>query len=346
MNFMKSAKLGFNNDQILVIKAPEDSLIAKNLNYYRSEFLKSSAVVEFCTGGFASNLGTSEPFASPLWLKDGTDRQFIVPNITVDKNYPAMLKLKVKEGQSFPDVKGEHVNGLALINESFARMAGWKNPIGEKISTYAGEGTVIGVVQDFHFKSLHNSIEPLAIMGMSKEKPDARYFFLRTSPADLNEVQVLWKKYFPAFDFEYFFLDDFFNEQYKAEENLQVLFLYFTVLTIVVSASGLFGLTVNHVELKTQEIGIRKVLGAGTFSLIQLLSAGFFRLISIGSVVGIATGVFASQQWLSAFAYQTELHALLIGLPAIGILLLSTLIIFYKTYRGAMRNPVDTLRHE
>lgn len=347
MDFMRSVDLGFTTDEILVIKAPEDDIVKTNLTYYKNEFLKIKSVEQVSVGGFASNLGTNEPFASPVFIRNGAeDRQLIVPNIVVDKNYPAMLKLKLLQGKAFADIQGEQVGGSALINESFAKLAGWNDPIGQKIKTYGGEASVIGVVADFHFQSLHKSIEPIAIMGMDKTDPDARYFYLKTSAKNLDEISVLWRRLFPAHELDYFFLNEFFDLQYKADENLRVLFLYFTLLTILISASGLLALTMHHVELKMRETSIRKVFGAGILSLIHLQSRKFVQLVVAGIVVGITAGYFVAGQWLNNFAYHIELGMLVIGIPLICILLLSMAIVGYKTWSGARCNPIEILRHE
>ncbi|HEY0769741.1 MAG TPA: ABC transporter permease, partial [Sphingobacteriaceae bacterium] len=232
MDFMHSADLGFTKEEILVLKAPEDSLVSTNLAYYKNEFLKNKAVEQVSVGGFASNLGTHEPFASPIFISTGAEeRQLIVPNIVVDKDYPGMLQLKVQHGKAFSEMESEDIGRSALVNQSFVKLAGWADPIGKKIRTYGGEALVTGVVADFHFQSLHKRIEPIAIMGMNPKTPDARYFYLKTSAKNLDEIKVLWRKLFPAHEFDYFFLNEFFDAQYKADENLRLLFLYFTLLT-------------------------------------------------------------------------------------------------------------------
>lgn len=347
MDFMRSVDLGFAKDEILVLKAPDDQVLRTNLTYYKNEFLKVKSVEQVSVGGFASNLGTNEPFASPVFIRNGAeDRQLIVPNIVVDKNYPAMLKLKLLHGKGFANIDGEQVGGNALINESFAKLAGWSDPIGQKIKTYGGEASVIGVVADFHFQSLHKSIEPIAILGMDQSDPDARYFYLKTPAKSLDEIKVLWRKLFPAHELEYFFLNDFFDSQYKADENLRVLFLYFTVLTIIISASGLLALTIHHVETKMRETSIRKVFGAGVLSLIRLQSGKFVQLVIGGIVLGISAGYFMAGQWLNNFAYHIEMGIMIIGIPLLCILILSMGIVGYKTWRGAKTNPIDVLRHE
>lgn len=347
MSFMKNADLGFSTEEILVIRTPdEDTLVRTNLAYYVDELKKIKTVEQVSVGGFASNLGTTETFASPVWIHspDGK-RQVIAPNIVVDKTYPSMLKLKVIEGQNFSKMPGSTA-GKALVNEAFVKLSGWKNTIGQKISTYGGEAIVVGVVKDFHFQSLHNTIEPMALMGMDESRPDARHFFLKTSAKGLDEIRVTWKRLLPNYEMEYFFLDDFYNAQYRTEENMQMIFVSFTLLAILISASGLFGLTIYHVELKTREIGIRKVFGANVSSLIKLLSVDFVKLVIVGNMIGLVGGYFFTQQWLESFAYRVDITVFKLLIPAAAMIIVSVAIIISKTYRGAMANPIDVIRHE
>ena len=293
--FMRTTDPGFQKDQILVLRAPEDTVVSRNLNFYKTEFLRSKMVENFSVGGFASNLGSNDAIASPLWLSDGSGRQLIVPNITVDKNYPDMLRFQLKQGISFADLKGHSVKGKALVNEAFVKLAGWTDPLGKEISSYSGKGEVIGVVKDFHFKSLHNSIEPMVIMGMDDANPDARFFFIKTAGNSPEDLQVLWRKLFPQYPFNYFFLDEFYDEQYRSEKNMEVLFLYFTLLTIAISASGLFGLTYYHVEMKMKEVGIRRVFGAGRMTLVSFLSGNFIKLTGVGALAGMLAGYLVTE---------------------------------------------------
>jgi putative ABC transport system permease protein len=346
MDFMQSSDLGFVKDRVIVAKAPEDSVFMARINSYKSELLRHSAIEQVSIGGFASNLGTTDPFASPLWLEVGGEKkQYIIPNISVDKSYPSLLKLKIVEGQSFDQIEGESVRGKVLVNEAFVKMSGLREVIGQKVSTYGGEGVVIGVVKDFHFRSLHNSIEPMAIMGLDEQRADARYIFIKASAADLSEIKSHWTQVFDQ-PIDYFFLDDFFNAQYKSDNDLRMLFVYFTLLTIVVSVSGLFGLILYNVSLRTREIGIRKVLGAGIVQLITLLSSQFFKPVLVGAFAGLSIALVFAHQWLDSFAYHISLTWVIAVIPVVSIIIMSMMIVFYRTYRSAIVNPVDVLKND
>ncbi len=344
--YMQTTELGFQKDQILVVPVPEDSVVRTHVEMYRTEFVNSNLVEGFSIGGFASNLGTTDPFASPLWLEGDQERQLIAPNITVDRHYPRLLQLKIKSGRSFDDFKDSSVKGKALVNEAFAKLSGWTDPIGHQVRTYSGKAEIIGVINDFHFQSLHNVIEPLVIMGMDDGNPDARFFFMKANPANVEQIRALWSSLIPQHSFDYFFLDQFFDEQYRVEKTMEVLFLYFTLVTIIISASGLFAVTYHHIQLRMREIGIRKVFGAGKAALMRLLSAQFVRMVSLGALVGMAVGFFAADRWLLNFAYRTEVTLVMVMVPGLTLILLSLVVIATKTYAGASRNPAEVMRHE
>ncbi len=310
------------------------------------EFRKLRSIAEVGFGGFGSTPGTTNVVASPLTITvDGMTKEPIVPNITADQHYTSILGLNAIEGSSLHTLEG-NAEGKAIINESFARLAGWKNPIGEKVKSYAGEATVVGIIPDFHFKSLHNQIEPLVITGSYSTNPDVRHLFLKITSNDIDDIRAAWQRMLPDHPFEYSFLTDSFDRQYQSEKTLELVFTCLTILTIVISGSGLLGLTIHHVDKKTKEISIRKVLGAEVLSLIKLLSKQFMYLTLIGVLPGCAIGWFIARSWLSGFAYHIDAGLQVTLLPVSIIVLLSLLILTLKTYQGSTRNPTIGLTHE
>ncbi|MEJ0030481.1 MAG: ABC transporter permease [Bacteroidota bacterium] len=346
-DFMRNGDTGFNKEKIIVLNMPGDSASNAHTNFYIDELSKIKSVSEVATGGFASTPGTTDVTASPVTIMvDGEKREPVISNFSADRNYTSMLGLNAIEGKSFHDFEDSQVPGKAIINQSFARSSGWKNPIGQTIHNYGGDYEIVGIIPDFHYKSFHSKIEPLIITGQNRKINDARHLFLKISSNDLDELRTTWHRLLPGENFEYHFLNDYFDEQYKAETTLQTIFLYFTILTIIIAGSGLFGLTIHHVEKKTKEISIRKVLGAGAMSLIRLLSKEFVYLTIAGVVIGSVSGVMFANQWLNGFAYRIEGGVMTYMPPVLIIIILSLGILVYKTWQGSSRNPVEGLKHE
>lgn len=344
-NFMRSSNVGFNKEKVIVLNMPGDSLSRTRGNYYVEEFLKVKSVSDAAIGGFGSTPGTSDVTASPVtFMVNGEKRNPVVSNTTVNKQYTSILGLNAIEGSSLHDL--ENVKGKAVVNQSFAKLAGWENPIGNKIHNYAGDFEIVGVIPDFHFKSLHSKIEPMVIAGQDHESTDAQFLFLKTTSNDIDELRTTWKRILPDQPFEHKFLNDYFDQQYKAETTLQTIFVYFTLLTIIIAGSGLLGLTIHHVEKKTKEISIRKVLGAPVSSLISLLTKEFFYLTIAGVAIGTTAGSMLASQWLSGFAYHITPGIQTLLLPVMVIMSFAAVILVYKTYQGSNRNPVSGLKHE
>jgi putative ABC transport system permease protein len=346
-DFMRNSDTGFNKEKIIVLNMPGDSISKAHTNFYIDELSKIKSVSEIATGGFASTPGTTDVTASPVTIVvDGEKREPVVSNFPADRHYTAMLGLNAIEGQSFHDFNDSQVAGKAIVNQSFARLSGWKDPIGQTIHNYGGDYEIVGIIPDFHYKSLHSKIEPLIITGQNTKTNEARHLFLKTTSNDIDELRTTWQRLLPGEVFEYHFLNDYFDRQYKAETTLQTIFLYFTVLTIIIAGSGLFGLTIHHVEKKTKEISIRKVLGAGVMSLIQLLSKEFVYLTIIGVAIGTIVGIIFASEWLNGFAYRIEGGVMTYTPPVLIIITISLTILVYKTYQGSNRNPVEGLKHE
>ncbi len=346
-DFMRSSNLGFNKEKVIVLDMPGDSTSRAHTNFYIEEFLKIKSISEVGMGGFASLPGTPDVIASPITITvDGQKLEPIVATTTADRSYTSILGLNAIEGKSFHDLDDSQVAGKAIVNESFSKLSGWKDPIGHTVHNYSGDFEIIGIIPDFHFKSLHSKIEPLVLVGQNKANTDAHFLFLKTTSNDINELRTTWQRMIPDQPFAYHFLNDFFDEQYKAEETLQTIFLYFTILTIIIAGSGLLALTIYHVEKKTKEISIRKVLGAPVLSLIQLLSKEFFYLTVGGIGIGTVAGSMFASKWLSGFAYHIDPGIQTMLLPVAIIMTIAITILAYKTYQGSNRNPIQGLKHE
>lgn len=231
----------------------------------------------------------------------------------------------------------------------------WKNPIGKKF-IFEGSGPngtniekhVVGVIKDYHQNSLYDEIEPLMIV-LDK---NAGYVFVRTIEGDVRKsisaVENAWKDIFPGSSFEYNFLDQDFNSQYKADEKRSQIFTAFSGLTILIACLGLLGLSAFTTEQRTKEIGVRKVIGASVNGLVVLVSREFFLLVGIGMVLAFPAAWYFTEAWLQNFAYRIELTTewptfLISALLAFTITLLT---VGYHVVRAASSNPVKALRDE
>lgn len=272
----------------------------------------------------------------------------------VDLHFAETLNLEIVKGRSFSEAFPSDERSAFLINEAAARQLGWSDPLGKNIAwvlpdSVLKRGNVIGVVKDFHVKSLHEQIEPLVLFVW---RPRLQHIYVRVAPGQtrtaLATLEKHWQTTFPdsPFPFEYTFLDEHLEHLYQNEQRLAQIFGYFASLAILIACLGLFGLAAFTAERRTKEIGVRKVLGATVISIVALLSTDFLKLVSIAFVAAAPLAYLAMQRWLENFAYRIEIGAgvfLLAGLAAVGIALAT---VSWQSIKAALTNPVDSLRNE
>jgi putative ABC transport system permease protein len=228
-----------------------------------------------------------------------------------------------------------------------AKLMGRESVVGESCMFFGREGTIIGVMRNWHYQPVRNKIEPLAIYI---EPEWNRVMLIRIPAGDISEsiksIENVWKQVIPTYPFEYYFLDENFDEMYRAEESIGTLLKYFTVLAVFVACLGLFGLASFTSEQRTKEIGIRKVLGAKVSNITVLLCREFFLLVFVSNIIAWPVAYFLMKSWLQSYAYRASL-SVFIFMAAMGIaLMVAFLSVSFQAIRAATANPVDSLRYE
>jgi len=273
--------------------------------------------------------------------------------IRVDKDYPQVLNLKLTNGRYFSNVS-ENLSAF-IINERAAEALQVDDPVGRMASSLFGtKGEIVGVVEDFHFASLHNNIEPMVIeyFPRSHQMKSALSIYLLVKIAGSNiqaclqSIKATIEKIAPGSLFAYTFLDQDLNRLYDSEQRMSNLFKAFALFAIFISCLGLFGLSSYSAQLRVKEIGIRKTLGASLPSIIQLLSRKYIAWILIANVIALPLGWIYVNNWLHNFAFRTQISSL----PFIITILISIGLAFftvsYHALRTALANPVESLRYE
>ena len=348
LHFIQSKDLGFNKDQIVIVPIRDNAMTA-NLETIKQEFLNQPGVISVAASG---NLPGGGDWGFPLYPEGIPDDQRPPARIlAVDHDFIDTYQMEIVAGRSFTD-QGIDAQGAFMLNEEAARQIGWDNPVGKTMGlppSISPEAlTVVGVVQDFHFRSLHESIGPLVFF-----KPQPFWFSLfsiRISPDNvettLARIEEVWDRFDPVHPLTHSFLDQTFQALYQSEALVRTLLNYAMALAILIACLGLFGLAAFTAEQRTKEIGIRKVLGASASGIVLLLSKDFARLVAVAFVVAAPLAYFAMNRWLEAFAYQIDLSwplFLVAGLTALAIALLT---VGYQAVRAALADPVKALRYE
>ena len=293
-----------------------------------------------------------------------TDQPQTMDVLHVDSGYLDIMGIPILEGRNFSDDLASDREASVIINRTAVRTFGWDRGVGKRFVSptieddsqdqqpgNADDGpdalNIIGVVEDFHVASLREKIEPLII---TNNFDNFSVISLRIASGDvsgtLDNIRGKWKSLVPHQPFNYFFLDESFDSQYRAEERMGNLSLRFSLLAIFVGCLGLFGMASFSAEQRTKEIGIRKVLGATAPSIVQLLAREYFWLVALSNLIAWPAAVFLMKSWLANFAYRTSLGVWLFA-GALGLSLVVSLItVSFQSVKAALTDPVRSLRYE
>jgi len=351
LHFIQNKKLGFDKDQVLVLQ--NAFLLEKQTDAFKNEMLKHPAVVGATVSGFIpvppSSRNDSSIFPKG---KDMSVDNMVAQNWAVDADYIKTMGMRIVAGRDF--AKDAPADDTAVvINQEAARRFGWPEPLGQQISfpldgslkTFK-DRTVIGVLEDFHFESLHSPIGPLVMfLGESRSRISIR-FKARQTAAVLAALKRQWQRFAPGQPFEYSFMDEHFAELYRSEQQLGTIFSVFSGLAIFVACLGLLALASFMAERRTKEIGVRKILGATVAEITVLLSREFVKWVVIAALIAWPLSYFAMRRWLQGFAYRTDIGIGLFMLSSLLALLIAILAVSFQAIRAASANPVDSLRYE
>lgn len=354
MKYLRSADLGFDQDRQIVV--PLRSETAKKIYpSLRDELLKQSKVINVGSSLYYPGISN---VADNIFYTDGGNMQQgkDVKMNYVDTRYLQTLNIKPIAGRIFSDdYFNQDTSGAIVLNETALKTFGFANAekaINQKLHATFNDvtynSTIIGVVKDFHFEDLH---VPIAPYGFQLNLPtQANYAIVHVKPGDVNAslqaVQNVWHKLNPSEPFDYSFLDKDFQKNYDTENKLSAIVGDFTVIAILISCLGLFGLATFSAEQRIKEIGVRKVLGASVTSIVALLSKDFLKLIGIAIIIASPIAWFVMNKWLQSFAYRTGISWTVFVITTVVALLIALFTIGFQAIRAAVANPAKSLRTE
>lgn len=345
MNYMRNKKLGWDKEHLLFIPVKAD--IRNSYDVLKTELDRDPKILgvtgSFKLPGFSySNAGGAD------WDGKDPNQEVLISINSVDFDFIETLKIEMAEGRSFSkEFPSDATSNSFIVNEEVAKLMEKESVIGERFSFVGREGLIVGVMKNFHYQTVQNKIEPLAIHVY---RDYFNYMLIRIPPestsASLESIENTWNRLIPHYPFEYMFLDEAFDSMYRKEQTIGILLKYFAILAVFVACLGLFGLASFTAEQRTKEIGIRKVLGANTSQLTLLLCREFFLLVLLANLIAWPTAYFVMKNWLQSYAYKINL-GLSIFLAAMGLALIIAIIsVSYQAIRAALANPVNSLRYE
>jgi putative ABC transport system permease protein len=346
LNYMQNADLGMDYDRMLTFTLRGDRFrgdAEQNLRSkqaFKDRLFTNPAVrgVTFLNQlpGKITNTNTW-----PIPEKDGGVPLKV---INADPDFIDLMGLEVLEGRNFSYETRADLDRKYLLNKEAVRQLGIKDPVGK--TTNSGRNTIIGVVKDFHYNSLHNKIGAMAI-SWDYWTRRAGVKIAGTNIADtIKHVETVYREFCPGFVMEYSFLDESFARQYEAEKRLKKLLQYFVSIAIIISCLGLFALTAFIAEQKTKEIGIRKVLGSSNTGIFVLLSKNFTKWVLVANLISWPVAYFVLKNWLNSFAYHMNPSIVIFMLSGLMALLIMLFTVGYQAAKAASANPADCLRYE
>jgi hypothetical protein len=280
---------------------------------------------------------------------DGMPEDFeaVVSTLSADERLKEVFDFKMKRGRWFEEGRELDKKGI-ILNEAAIQAFQIDEPvIGRSISWRGNEGSIIGIVKDFHFKSMRTSIDPLLISYKNGWESCVLARISNTNvQRAIKQAEQSFTQVFPNQPFEYTFLDEAYDKMHHSEKKMSSMFKIFASLLIFISCLGLFGLTTFAVERRTKEIGIRKVLGANVHNIVHLLSKDFVKLILVGILISIPIGWLLMNQWLKNYAYRIELSWWMFALTGVMVIFLALLTTSFQSTRAALNDPVSSLRNE
>lgn len=349
MHMMKNKDLGFDKEQVVTVKLYGDlweKALAQD-NAFKHEFLKSPDILAVGRTDRLIGERLSVESVGPAGLDEDDERVQDLRVLRVDEGYLDAMNIRLLQGRNFSPLFND--SNSFIINESAAKALGLANPVNEILVNHSNErtGNIIGVVSDYHFATLHAQIEPLVI-EFKPQWTDDLVFRVRAGKTReaLAHIKAAVDRLSPHTLFIYQFLDDRIDALYRSEDTMGKVFLFFSVLAVIIACMGLFGVASYAIERRTKEIGIRKVLGASVARIISLVSGGIFRLIVMGFAIAVPLTWYFMQKWLNDFAYKIEIEWWMFALAGVIIMAIGSLSIGLRVLKAAGSNPVDSLRSE
>jgi len=342
--FMTTKDLGFDKEQLIVLPLANTDLEGKG-----SEFTKALQQCPGILSVTATNRVPGQSFNGYGIIPEGfrLDDHLLANVLETDTRFASTYGMQLTKGRFFSADLPTDTNNAIVINEAMARYLNWKDPVGKRFEVYEEtKGKVVGVVKDFNFASLRESVQPLAFLLRN----NPLYLSVRIRPgsaqATIAWLQTQWKRFDQRYPFDYFFLDQQMNRYYQSDSRLLRVLAIFAGIAISIACLGLFGISIYTTKQRTKEIGIRKVLGSNVADIIALLSGDMIRLVILACLISFPLAWWALDHWLRDFAYRVDLPLWIFLTPSVVIVLIAFATISFQAIKAALANPVISLRSE
>jgi len=343
LNYIQTKNLGY--DRANLIAVPGEGTLVSKYATFRDELLRLPGIQDVSHLSL-NPLGNGNTTEYVSWPGKDPNEAISFHNTAVGYDFVKVMKVHLVGGRDFSPDFADSSN--YLVNQMAARRMGYKDAVGQPLTFWGKPGKIVGVIEDFHFNSLHKPITPLIIRLDDQNSFDN--ILIRTAPGKakvaLAGLEALCGKMNPAFPFSYSFVDEGYNSIYKSEAIIGKLATIFTLLAIFIACLGLFGLAAFTAEQRTKEIGVRKVLGASVTSIVGLLSKDFLKLVLIAIVMATPVAWWVMHEWLQAFSYQVNMSWWIFGLAGVLAVIIALITISFQSIKAALMSPAKSLKSE
>ncbi len=342
MSYILNKNLGFDKDQVIILHGTHT--LENKISSFKNELLKLPHVISASVTDYLPVEGSTRDGGG--WRKDGMSAEEGVSGQqwSVDADYVKTLGLKIVRGRDFSNSALDSQS--VIINQALVKSLNLKEPIGDRITNWMGSWTIIGIVEDFHFESMKQEINPLGMYI----RPSIKSVAVKVSAVDMagviQSVSNLWKVFSPNQAVRYTFLDQSYARMYEDVRRIGIIFRLFAFLAIVVASMGLFALSAFITEQRSKEISIRLVLGASVRSIFQLLTSNFVKLVLIAIAIAVPVAAYLMQKWLADFSYRIEITADIFLITGATALIITFGTVSFQSIRAALTNPVNGLKSE
>jgi len=343
IDFINKKELGFSKDEIMIVGLPDNEELKDNCDEFRDKIKQQAAVTYASLIGGGALPGEENGKDIFQISQDGEKIEKVYNLYRIDENYFDLLDIHFEKGRNFQADGPNDLNNSVIINESLANSLSWSNPLGKTIWYGDSPRDVIGVVKNFHNKSLHNIIEPIVFMY------DLNYptnLLVKSKPENSMIIRSIWADFFPDEPLSIGYFDQFIESMYAKEDRLAQLLSLFTGISLILSCMGLFAIFSLQVIHKTKEMSVRKVLGANSLNLLSVITSNYLKVAFISILISIPVALIFTQKWLQEFSYRIQIDPFIFILSAGLIFFTGFIAIIYHLLKILAVNPVDALKYE
>ncbi len=345
LNFIRNKRLGFDREHVVYMRLGMQT--TRNFEAFRSEALGDPNILGVTTAQ-SLPIYIVNSTSSVNWPTKNPDDEILFHTLTVSHDFLELMDMTMAEGRAFSREFSTDGERAYILNQAGARVLGMDSPVGKPFTLWDTEGIVVGVVEDFHFKSLNTKVEPLVM----RLRPPEDYSFMLVKirgediPETMGRLTSIWNKVSPAFPFDPAFLDAEFDRMYRSEQRMGRIFGAFTGLAIIIACLGLLGLASFMAERRRREIGIRKVLGGSVCGIMLLMTKEFIILVATANLLAWPAAYYFMKRWLRDYAYNAGIDPFIFIGAALIAVIIAILTVSGHAYRAAASDPVDSLRYE